>query len=122
MCYYRVPDMESSLLVYTCRGEKLPAENRFETIARDQIDQSPLPAPHAKSSAIASPFTPVDIDMSAKFPIPGPSKKRKRPLLGGQGKGKGSGGTDQDDLEIAPPSAPALRVRSDGQDENCCAG
>ena len=54
--------------------------------------------------------------MSTPFPALSVSKKRKRPLAGSQGNGEGSGGPDLEDLEIRPPSAPPLRVRSDGKD------
>ena len=57
-------------------------------------------------------------NMSTPFPALILSKKRKRPLTGIQGDEEGSGGQDPDDLEIRPPSAPPLRVRSDGQDFN----
>jgi len=35
--------------------------------------------------------------------------------VGSQGKEERSGGLDPEDLEIAPPSAPPLRFRLDGQ-------
>ena len=56
--------------------------------------------------------------MSTPFPAQSLSKKRKRPLADTQDNGEGSGGPDPEDLEIRPPSAPPLRVRSDGQDFN----
>ena len=56
-------------------------------------------------------------NMSALLSVPSSSKKRKRPTVGKQGKGEGSGRTDPEDLEIRQPSAPPLRVRSDGQGE-----
>ena len=60
--------------------------------------------------------------MSAPLSVPSSSKKRKRPIVGNQGKGEGSGGPDPEDLEIRSPSAPPLRVRSDGQGEKYCIG
>jgi len=53
--------------------------------------------------------------MNTPFPNASSSKKRKRPPAGSQGKGERSGGPDPEDLEIAPPGAPQLRVRLDGQ-------
>jgi len=64
---------------------------------------------------IAPTTTPTNTNMSSPIPIPGPSKKRKRPPAGSQGKGKEFGGLDPEDLEIAPSSVPALRVRTHGQ-------
>ena len=49
------------------------------------------------------------------IPIQSSSNKRKRPLVGSQGEGGRSGGPDPEDPEIAPPSAPSLRVRPEGQ-------
>ena len=56
-------------------------------------------------------------NMSTLLSVPSSSKKRKRPIMSNQGKGEGSGGPDPEDLEIRPPSAPPLRVRSDGRGE-----
>ena len=71
--------------------------------------------PRVQLSTIAPPSTPTNTDMSTPFLVPDPSKKRKRPLPGSQGGGEGSGGQDPEDIEIRPPSAPPLRIRSDGQ-------
>ena len=60
--------------------------------------------------------------MSTPLSVPSASGGRKRPILGIQGKEKGLGGPDPEDLEIRPPSAPPLRVRSDGQGEKYCIG
>ena len=56
--------------------------------------------------------------MSTPFPALSLSKKRKRSLAGSQDNGEGSGGPDPEDPEVRLPSAPPLRVRSDGQDFN----
>ena len=54
--------------------------------------------------------------MSTPFPALSLSKEQKRALAGSQYNGEGSGGPDPEDLEIGPPSAPPLHLRSDGRD------
>ena len=61
---------------------------------------------------------PTNTNMSTPIPIPGPSKKRKRPPVGTQDIQERRDGQDPGDLEIAPSSAPALRVRTQGQELN----
>lgn len=70
----------------------------------------------SRVSAIAPPSTPTNTNMSTPIPIPGPSNKRKRPPAGSKDEREELGGPDPEDLEIAPPSAPALRVPTRGEE------